>query len=404
MIRWFQRVLGRSREYDDDELAWSERRSDASDDAARRASVDRSDLRALRGTVDALRSVGPVKAPRSFALTEENLSAAGYSEQEVRRVLRPGMRRVPLWQRPVSRQLPLAMTALALLVGGYFILDDTDVLGPAQLTESPRPGDDTSIQVTVEAQLASAEVTVATEAYRPPETHVAHPQPAPTAEIVVTVQAFVAAETLAEEIDGLTETRVVEREVVITAETGVTVEVLRVVERETHQIETVTTSETVQAQVVEIEREVEAEVTRVVEREVVLETPVTMVTREADIWARDAEEQEMTTLDDRSATATPAMSGMVATVQPARPTMTDSVSGDEPVGVLEVSATPGPLAVAETALSRPTAGPTDQSETLAQLPGDTDPVRIWPSVVALSLALAGLVVWFELRRRRRMWE
>ena len=386
MIRWFKRVLGRSREYDDDELAWSERRSDSSDDAARRASVDRSDLRELRGTVDALRSVGSVKAPRSFALTEENLSAAGYSEQEVRRVLRPGMRRVPLWQRPVLRQLPLAVTALALLIGGYFILGDIDVLGPVQLPELPRSDDDTSIQVTVEAEAMSAEVTVATEAYRPPETHVAHPQPAPTAEIVVTVQAQVevAAETLAEEVDGLPETRVVQRE--------------------THQIETVTTSETVQAQVVEIEREVEAEVTRVVEREVVLETPVTMVTREAQTRAQDTERNEMTTLDDRSTTATPATSGMVATVQPAQPTVTDSVAGDEPVRVLEASETPGPFSVAETALSRPTAGPTVQSETPVQLPGNTDPVRIWPSVVALALALAGLVVWFELRRRRKMWE
>ena len=194
----------------------------------------------------------------------------------------------------------------------------------------------------------------------------------------------VAAETLAEEVDGLLETRVVQRE--------------------THQIETVTTSETVQAQVVEIEREVEAEVTRVVEREVVLETPVTMVTREAQTSAQDSERNEMTTLDDRSTTAAPATSGMVATVQPARPTVTDSVAGDEPVGVLEASETPGPFSVAETALSRPTAGPTVQSETPVQLPGNTDPVRIWPSVVALALALAGLVVWFELRRRRKMWE
>ena len=281
------------------------------------------------------------------------------------------------------------MTALALLIGGYFILGDIDVLGPVQLPELPRSDDDTSIQVTVEAQSESAEVTVATEAYRPPETHVAHPQPAPTAEIVVTVQAqvpaptadievtvqaevVVAAETLAEEVDRLPETRVVQRE--------------------THQIETAATLETVQAQIV------------VVEREVVLETPVTMVTREAQTRAQDSERNEMTTLDDRSATATPATSGMVATVQPAQPTVTDSVAGDEPVRVLEASETPGPFSVAETALSRPTAGLTDQSETPTQLPGDTDPVRIWPSAVALALALVGLVVWFELRRRRKMWE
>ena len=386
MIRWFKRVLVRSREYDDEELAWSERRSDSSDDAARRASGDGSDLRELRGTVDALRSVGPVKAPRSFALTEENLSAAGYSEQEVRRVLRPGMRRVPLWQRPVLRQLPLAMTALALLVGGYFILDDIDVLGPAQPSDPVLVGDDASIQVTIETEVERAAVTVAAAVYGPTETQVAPVRAAATADIEVTVQAevVVAAETLAGEVDRLTETRVVERE--------------------TNQFGTSTTSETVQAEIVEVEREVEAEVTRVVEREVVFETPVTMVTREAQTSAQDTEGQEMTTLDDRLATTTPSTSGMVATVQPARPTVTDSVAGDEPVGVLEASETPGPFSVAETALSRPTAGPTDQSKTPTLLLGDTDPVRIWPSVVALALALVGLVVWFELRRRRKMWE
>ena len=384
MIRWFKRVLVRSREYDDEELAWSERRADSSDDAPRQASGDGTDLRELRGTVDALRSVGPVKAPRSFALTEENLSAAGYSEEEVRRVLRPGMRRVPIWQRPVLRQLPLAMTALALLVGGYFVLDDIDVLGPAQPSDPVLVGDDASIQVTIETERAA--VTVAAAVYGPTETQVAPVRAAATADIEVTVQAevVVAAETLAGEVDRLTETRVVERE--------------------TNQFGTSTTSETVQAEIVEVEREVEAEVTREVEREVFSETPVTMVTREAQTSAQGTEGNELTTLDDRSATATPATSEVVATVQPARPTVTDSVAGDEPVGVLEASETPGPFSVAETALSRPTAGPTDQSETPTLLPGDTDPMRIWPSAVALALALVGLVVWFELRRRRKMWE
>ena len=356
MIRWFKRVLVRSREYDDDELAWSERRSDSSDDAPRRASRDGSDLRELRGTVDALRSVGPVKAPRSFALTEENLSAAGYSEEEVRRVLRPGMRRVPLWQRPVLRQLPLAVTALALLVGGYFILDDVDVLGPTQLSEPARSSEGAGVQVTVQAAVAVAAVQ------QPTETRAATARAAPTAEIVITV------------------------------------EVMREVVLETVQVEIAADSESVHEVTVEVERAVEIEVTRVVEREVLAPTPVTDVTREAQTEAQDTEGQMANITAEPIATPTPATSGFVATAQPAPTAETDSGVGEELGSVPELSATAEPPGVPATAQ------PTVPSETPILRPSEMGAIRVWPSAVALSLALAGLVVWFELRRRRRMWE
>ena len=378
MIRWFKRVLGRSREYDDDELAWSERRSDASDDAARRASVDRSDLRELRGTVDALRSVGPVKAPRSFALTEENLAAAGYGEQEVRRVLRPGMRRVPFWQRPVLRQLPLAVTALALLIGGYFILDDIDVLGPVQLPESAQTSGGTGVQVTVEAQVAPVRTTTV----------------AAETQFQVTVQT----EVVVAAASGLTETRVATPQAAPTAEIGITVEVMREVQREAVQVETVAAYESVHEVTVEVERAVDTTVTRMLEREVSVPTPVTVVTRVAQTETLDSESPEVTMTDDRLATATPATSGMVATALPAPTSVKDSGAGDELVSIPEPSVTTESLVVPETAI------PTVSSETQIPRPSDAVSSRVWPSAVALALALVGLVVWFELRRRRKMWE
>ena len=378
MIRWFKRVLVRSREYDDDELAWSERRADSSDDAARRASGDGSDLRELRGTVDALRSVGPVKAPRSFALTEENLSAAGYSEEEVRRVLRPGMRRVPIWQRPVLRQLPLAMTALALLVGGYFILDDIDVLGPVQLPESAQTSGGTGVQVTVEAQVAPVRTTTV----------------AAETQFQVTVQA----EVVVAAASGLTETPVATPQAAPTAEVGITVEVMREVQHEAVQVETVAASESVHEVTVEVERAVDTTVTRMLEREVSVPTPVTVVTRVAQTETLDSESPVMTMTDDRLATATSATSGMVATAQPAPTSVKDSGAGDELVGIPEPSVTTESLVVPETAI------PTVSSETQVPRPSDAVSSRVWPSAVALALALAGLVVWFELRRRRKMWE
>ena len=382
MIGWFKRVLGRSSEYDDDELAWSERRSGASDSAARQASRDSTELRDLRGTVDALRGIGPVKAPRSFALTEENLAAAGYDEQEIRRVLRPGMRRVPIWQRPVLRQLPLAVTALALLLGGYFVLDDIDVLGPsgAAIDRSGR------VQVTVEAQVA----------------------PVPTAQAMAamfqeTVQAEVpAGVTAAAEVYSPTETRFEPPRAAPTADIGVTVEVQREVQPQTAEIEIA--AETVLDVTVAVERAVETEVTRVVEREVLVPTTSTMVTRQVEIEVLPIEDAARGVTDAPISTPTPAVSEFVATVQPAPTAATDSAAGDEPVVLTAPTATTAALALPETAVQRPPEEVTGPSETQTPSSGVMGQARIWPSAVALALALAGLVVWFELRRRRKLWE
>lgn len=382
MIGWFKRVLGRSSEYDEDELAWSERRSGASDSAARQASGDSTELRDLRGTVDALRGIGPVKAPRSFALTEENLAAAGYDEQEIRRVLRPGMRRVPIWQRPVLRQLPLAVTALALLVGGYFVLDDIDVMGPPGAAIDPSG----RVQVTVEAQVA----------------------PVPTAQAMAamfqeTVQAEVpAGVTAAAEVYSPTETRFEPPRAAPTADIGVTVEVQREVQRQTVEIEIA--AETVLDVTVAVERAVETEVTRVVEREVLVPTPATVVTRQAEIEVLPTEDAASGVTDAPLSTPTPAVSEFVATAQPAPTAATASAAGDEPVVLTAPTATTAALALPETAVLRPPEEVTGPSETRTPSSGVMGQARIWPSAVALALALAGLVVWFELRRRRKLWE
>ena len=365
MIGWFKRVLGRTNGYVDYELAWSERRAGQDDAAPRRATGDSAGMHELRGTVDALRNVGQVKAPRSFALTEENLAAAGYSDQEIRRVLNPGMRRVPLWQRPVLRQLPLAVTALALLIGGYFILDDIDVLVPDQSADS-------NVQVTVEAQVAPA----------------ATAQAAPTAEIGVTRAAFTAR-------DGVTV--VVERETLIVGTVEMEVsegDITVVVERQVQLMEDLVT----------VQREVQREVEVAAET---IQTPESgvVVTREAQIDAAgdtDSQTAEAAVVVAPTPTARPA--AVVATAQPGPTVAADSSTAETAVVQLEPSATPAPLAITETTVPVPPTEFAGPGESVTPRPGATDPPRIWPSAVAVALALAGLVVWFELRRRRKLWE
>lgn len=365
MIAWFKRVLGRTNEYVEDELAWSERRAGQDDSAPRRATGDSAGMHELRGTVDALRNVGQVKAPRSFALTAENLAAAGYSDQEIRRVLNPGMRRVPLWQRPVLRQLPLAVTALALLIGGYFILDDIDVLVPDQSADS-------NVQATVQTEMVLA----------------ATAQSAPTAEIGVTAAAFTAREGV---------TVVVERETLIVGTVEMEVsegDITVVVERQAQLMEDLVTVQ------LEVQREVEvaAETIQTPESGVV-------VTREAQIDVAgdtDSQTAEAAVVVAPTPTARPA--AVVATARPVPTVAADPSATETAVVQLEPSAKPAPLTITETAVPVPPTEFAGPGEFVTPRPGATDPPRIWPSAVALALALAGLVVWFELRRRRKLWE
>lgn len=372
MIGWFKRVLGRTNEYVDDELAWSERRAGRDDAAPRRATGDSAGMHELRGTVDALRNVGQVKAPRSFALTEENLAAAGYSDQEIRRVLNPGMRRVPLWQRPVLRQLPLAVTALALLIGGYFVLDDIDVLVPDQSADS-------SVQATVQTEMvlaatAQAAPTILVETFPPP-------QPAPTA-------AFTAREGV---------TVVVERETLIVGTVEMEVsegDITVVVERQVQLMEDLVT----------VQREVQREVEVAAET---IQTPESgvVVTREAQIDVAgdtDSQTAEAAVVVAPTPTARPA--AVVATARPVPTVAAAPSTAETPVVQLEHSATPVPLAITETAVTVPPTELAGPSESVTPRPGAADSPRIWPSAVAGTLALAGLVVWFELRRRRKLWE
>lgn len=129
MIDWLRaRFVGdRLTPSDDAELAFIEARVGASGGSGG-ASGDGgtgsdSDLADLGATVDALRSLGAVSAPRSFALTRESLAGAGYSERQAEEILAPARRSARLWQRPLVQQMPLVLSALAVLVGGVFLLD-----------------------------------------------------------------------------------------------------------------------------------------------------------------------------------------------------------------------------------------------------------------------------------------
>lgn len=387
MIGWFKRVLGRAAEYDDAELAWSERRASSSADAPRPESGDRASMHELRGTVDALRNVGQVQAPRSFALTEENLAAAGYSDQEIARALRPGVRRVPLWHRPVLRQMPLAVTALALLVGGYFVLDDIEVLAPGPSADPALPGSgDAQVQVTVAAE--SIPVATAQAAAMLADETLAPPQAAATAVIGVTVVV---------EREVALATRRVEVAAESVPSDEITVEVERAVEA-TVQLE-IAVERVVASEVVEVQREVEVVRQVEIDREAVSPMPELMVTREAQVELDVTVQAELVV-----ATPTSATSGVVATARPAPTTAEYSGSANLTVAVPEPTATAAPIPVRATVIPPPPTELIEPSESPPPRPRDAGPVRIWPSAVALVLALAGVVVWFELRRRRKLWE
>ena len=173
-------------------------------------------------------------------------------------------------------------------------------------------------------------------------------------------------------------------------------------QRETVEIEVA--AETVLDVTVAVERAVETGVTRVVEHQVLMPTPSTMVTRQAEIEVLPTEDAARGVPDAPISTPTPAVSEFVATAQPAPTAATDSAAGDEPVVLTAPTATPAALVLPETTVLRPPEEVTGLSETRTPSSSVMGQARIWPSAVALALALAGLVVWFELRRRRKLWE
>ena len=404
MISWIKDVFRRDRGDVDDELAFAERRGETGRaDSTSSRFADDAEMNELRATVDALRKVGGVNAPRSYALTPETLTDAGYSQLEINRILGSGIRPVPLWHRPVVRQLPLAVTALALLVGGYFAFaGSTDLLSPTTVPVTTVVEREARFAVTRQVE-AEVEVEVQTVVIERDVESLGSMAP-----VTVEVERLV-------EVTGETilQTVVVEREVMVerevqaevTGEAQVTREVEVEVEREVTRVadEMLMMEDEVSAEVT-----AQVAVTRVVEREVQAEvTGEPQLTREAAGMMMDEESAELQATVAAAPTWTPAPAGLMpsatATVPP-EPTPTAT-----PQPTVRPTQTPVPTATTVPELPVVLFAPSPTAEVPRVTEGpETDsgifPARMLTLVVAIAVALAGLAVWFELRRRRLRWE
>ncbi len=166
MIRYILRLFGNDdRDRDGDAVfAYIEdRASDAEykhvasqikDDATRA-----SDLESLRQTVRLLRQVEPIKAPRSFAVTEASLNRQGYSEREIEQILNPKPSYIGTDAARRLSYVPLAIAGfaalgVALLSIGEFTGDSND-----EAVQKPESADQFMVVQTIE--VAKKEVQVA---------------------------------------------------------------------------------------------------------------------------------------------------------------------------------------------------------------------------------------------------
>ena len=230
-----RRLFGRGDREDERVLAYLEDR--AGEEDSRRLG-DPEDLESLRETVRMLRNVDKVEAPRSFAVTEANLSRQGYGRDEIERILDPSSSGIRIGIGSIPAYVPLILAGIAVLgvvlltVGDItdFATEDQGISGPSAPGLPGNPG----------------------EPGRPgaPDKAAATARPA-----VVAVGAE-------KEEEVIVQTVVVERVVVVERQVIQTVEVEKVVEREI-------------VHTVEVEREVMSEV--VVETVDVEMPPITAV-------------------------------------------------------------------------------------------------------------------------------
>ena len=237
MFGIIRRLFGRGDAEDERVLAYLEDRASEADS---RRLEDSEDLESLRETVRMLRDVDDVESPRSFAVTEENLSRQGYGRDEIERILNPSSSGIRIWIGSIPAYVPLILAGIAVLgvvvltVGDItdFEMEDQGISGPSAPGLPGDPGE------------PGAPAKAA---------------PAATARPGI---AAVGAET--EEI--IVQTVVVERVVEVERQVVQTVEVERVVEREI-------------VHTVEVEREVMSEVvveTVAVAEEVAFDAPDSM--------------------------------------------------------------------------------------------------------------------------------
>lgn len=238
MFGIIRRLFGRGDADDERVLAYLEDRASESDS---RRLEDSEDLESLRETVRMLRDVDDVEAPRSFAVTEENLSRQGYGRDEIERILNPSSSGIRIWIGSIPAYVPLILVGIAVLgvvvltLGDItdFAMEDQVISGPSALGLPGDPGE------------PGAPAKAATAA---------------------TARPGIAAVGAEKEEEIIVQTVVVERVVEVERQVVQTVEVERVVEREI-------------VHTVEVEREVMSEVvveTVVVREEVAFDAPDSM--------------------------------------------------------------------------------------------------------------------------------
>lgn len=238
MFGIIRRLFGRGDAEDERVLAYLEDRASEADS---RRLEDSEDLESLRETVRMLRDVNDVEAPRSFVVTEENLSRQGYSRDEIERILNPSSSGIRIWIGSIPAYVPLILAGIAVLGVVLLTLGDiTDFAMEDQRTSGPStPG------------LPGAPGE--------PGQPGAPAKAAPAA----TARPGIAAVGAEKEEEIIVQTVVIERVVEVERQVVQTVEVERVVEREV-------------VHTVEVEREVMSEVvveTVVVREEVVFDAP-----------------------------------------------------------------------------------------------------------------------------------
>lgn len=357
MFGIIRRLFGRGDADDERVLAYLEDRASESDS---RRLEDSEDLESLRETVRMLRDVDDVEAPRSFAVTEENLSRQGYGRDEIERILNPSSSGIRIWIGSIPAYVPLILAGIAVLgvvvltLGDItdFAMEDQVISGPSALGLPGDPGE------------PGAPAKAATAA---------------------TARPGIAAVGAEKEEEIIVQTVVVERVVEVERQVVQTVEVERVVEREI-------------VHTVEVEREVMSEV--VVET-VSVETPLITAV------AAEMSEVVVETVVVREEVAFDAPDEVVGSmdVSPTEIPTSSSVPSPTFTPVPTATFTPTPI---PTEPPIPTATPdivaftSPSDETVSEGSGrDVFGLQLWIIQVALILiAVLLLLVWAWMRLRR----
>ncbi len=436
MMRYIHRMFGKAEVDDDSVLAYLEDRVSATE--TQEAGEPACDLDTLRETVRLLRQVGPVEAPRSFAVTEESLVRQGYSEHEIERILSPGGPSIAIAVRRRLTYVTLAIAGFAALgvalisIGEFSGGDDES----AQVRVESAAGDTVVQTVMVEKEVQIAGETVAI--FTPErESTPAAGLPGPPGEPGITAvgiekEAEKVIEQASEDDDQFE--MVASEDVTVVVESEVAAEF--VVQTVVVEKEVVVAGETVRVtevpKEVVIEREVVVEVETVIEKEIVVEdamlevptpalepTKVPVAERAVRAAAAPADRAEPLPTDTPTATATHTLTPTwtptnTPTQTPTHtptptetrtPTPTPSSTPTftptpEPTATLSPTPTPEPTALVLLDVLPTVTVVAPERPTEEQLGLEFSTTRVI-QVILVIIAAVSILLWIWLRRRTR---